>query len=174
MKRTSWTLLAGVGAASLVLAADPKMPSPQTLDSVPLGDVAGAQKLPQAAGTANPVANERDAVELGQRLYISMNCAGCHGYDAKGAMGPDLTDNYWRYGGTPVAIYNSISEGRPQGMPAWGQALPPIEIWRLTAYLESLGGSFPAKDYQQALQGDLAKGSSSAAQQSAAVHKGRR
>lgn len=156
------------------LAADPRLPSPDTLDTVPLGDVAGSERLPPAAGTPNPLNRDVQAIELGKRLYVAMNCADCHGYDAKGAMGPDLTDNYWRYGGTPAAIYNSIAHGRPQGMPAWGRALPPIEIWRLTAYIESLGGSFPASEYQQALEGDLARGSSSAASQSQAIHRGRR
>ena len=60
-----------------------------------------------------------------------MNCAACHGYDLKGGMGPDLTDTYWRYGGSPADIYKSIFEGRPQGMPAWGRALPPAMIWKV-------------------------------------------
>lgn len=70
-------------------------------------------------------------------------------------MGPNLTDTYWRYGGTPAQIYQSIAAGRPKGMPSWGKKLPAREIWQLTAYLQSLGGSFPAKDYQAAMQGDL-------------------
>jgi len=82
-----------------------------------------------------------------------MNCAGCHGYDAKGGMGPDLTDTEWRYGGTPIDIYKSIYEGRAQGMPAWGNALPTTPIWQLVAYIQSLGGTLPAApdgDAQQA------------------------
>ena len=73
-----------------------------------------------------------------------MKCAGCHGYDAKGGMGPDRTDTEWRYGGTPIDIYTSISEGRPQGMPAWGNTLPPNTIWLLVSYIQSLGGAFTA------------------------------
>jgi cytochrome c oxidase cbb3-type subunit 3 len=142
--------------------------------AIPLGDVAGEQQLPPAAGTENPLAHDARAIEMGKRLYIAMNCADCHGYDAKGAMGPDLTDNYWRYGGTPAAIYNSIVQGRPQGMPAWGSALPPIEVWRLTAYIQSLGGAFPGDKYQQAREGDLAKGKSSTGGQTQAIHRGRR
>ncbi len=58
-------------------------------------------------------------------------------------MGPALNARGWRYGGTPGEIFNSIHDGRPKGMPAWGQRLPPQEIWRLTAYIESLGGALP-------------------------------
>ncbi len=71
-------------------------------------------------------------------------------------MGPALNDKYWRYGGTPAQIYKSIYEGRPKGMPAWGTALPPNDIWQLVAYIESLGGSFPANEFQAAAQGDRA------------------
>jgi cytochrome c oxidase cbb3-type subunit III len=170
--RPVW-LLFGV-AALPVAAAESDLPPASTMASIPLGDVPGDQQLPNVAGTANPLAKEPRAIEMGKRLYIAMNCADCHGYDAKGAMGPNLTDNYWRYGGTPAAVYNSIAQGRPQGMPAWGTALPPIEIWRLTAYIESLGGTFPAEKYQQALEGDLAQGKSSAQGQAQAVQRGRR
>jgi cytochrome c oxidase cbb3-type subunit 3 len=123
--------------------------------SLPLGDVAGQSAATPAAETANPASSDPNAVTEGHKLFISMNCAGCHGYDAKGNMGPNLTDTYWRYGGTPAQIYQSIASGRPKGMPSWGKKLPAREIWQLTAYLQSLGGSFPAKDYQAAMQGDL-------------------
>jgi hypothetical protein len=69
-------------------------------------------------------------------------------------MGPDLTDKYWRYGGAPANIYKSIYDGRPKGMPAWGQAMPPQEIWKIVAYIQSLGGSVPAGEFQRSLQGD--------------------
>jgi cytochrome c oxidase cbb3-type subunit 3 len=70
-------------------------------------------------------------------------------------MGPDLTDTYWRYGGSPADIYKSIYEGRPQGMPAWGRALSPDVIWKLVAYIESKGGAFPGRLADVARQGDL-------------------
>ena len=92
----------------------------------------------------------------GHDLFVSMNCAGCHGYTAAGGMGPDITDKYWRYGGTPVLIFKSISEGRPQGMPAWSPALPADDIWKLVSYIEALGGTYAARDYYAALQGDRA------------------
>lgn len=104
---------------------------------------------------ANPLDGDANAIAEGHKLFLSMNCAGCHGYDAKGGMGPNLTDNYWRYGGTPHRIYQSILDGRPNGMPAWGVALPPKSVWELVSYLQSLGGSIPASLAQAAAEGDL-------------------
>ena len=124
------------------------------LARVPLGDLVEAPKGNIAADITNPVAGQPQAVEQGRQLFIQMNCADCHGFDAKGAMGPNLTGKYWRYGGTPAAIYKSIYEGRPQGMPAWGRVLPPESVWLIVAYIQSLGGTFPPKAYQASLQGD--------------------
>ncbi|MDQ2804813.1 MAG: cytochrome c [Pseudomonadota bacterium] len=39
-------------------------------------------------------------------------------------------------------------------MPAWGKALPPQAIWLIVAYIQSLGGTFPAAAYQPSIQGD--------------------
>ena len=130
------------------------LPPGGDLARVPLGDLVEAPEGSIASGITNPSAGQPQAVEQGGQLFSQMNCAGCHGFDAKGGMGPDLTNTYWRYGGTPAAIYKSIYEGRPQGMPAWGRALPPESIWLLVAYIQSLGGSSPAEAYKASLQGD--------------------
>ena len=122
--------------------------------AVPLGDVAGAAK--NTVAIANPYGDSPEAVRQGEQLFVKMNCAGCHGYGATGGMGPNLTDPYWRYGGTPAMIFKSIYEGRPQGMPAWNPALPPEEIWKLVAYVESLGGGYSDSQTQAAIQGDRA------------------
>jgi cytochrome c oxidase cbb3-type subunit 3 len=121
--------------------------------ALPLGDTAGAAGA-QLATVANPYAGNHEAIQQGHDLFVRMNCAGCHGYDAKGAMGPNLTDSYWRYGGVPAAVFKSIYEGRPQGMPAWNPALPPADIWKLVSYIESLGGMQPASAYLASVQGD--------------------
>ena len=124
----------------------------QKIAELPLGDVAGAAQ--NTADIPNPYAHDPQAVQDGHQLFIQMNCAGCHGYDAKGGMGPNLTDTYWRYGGVPVALFKSIYEGRPQGMPAWNPVLPPDVIWKLVAYIQSLGGTLDASQAQAWLQGD--------------------
>jgi mono/diheme cytochrome c family protein len=121
---------------------------------LPEGDLAGGFVSPRSAAIENPVAGDAAAIADGKRLFTQMNCAGCHGYDLGGSMGPNLADAYWRYGGSPAAIYQSIAAGHPQGMPAWSAALPPSEIWKIVAYIQSYGGATPAGAYQAALQGD--------------------
>jgi cytochrome c oxidase cbb3-type subunit III len=129
-------------------------PATNAITAAPLGQVAGATGNVKALSITNPFEGNPQAIEQGKQLYIKMNCAGCHAYNGKGNMGPDLTDTYWRYGGLPVEIYKSIEEGRPQGMPSWGAALPPEDIWKLVAYIESFGGSVSPKDWEHARQGD--------------------
>ena len=129
-------------------------PSVESIAAVPLGDLAGAAESTLGASIPNPYHDNPEAAQQGHELFVRMNCAGCHGYGATGGMGPNLTDTYWRYGGTPVAVFKSIYEGRPQGMPAWDRSLPPEEIWKLVAYIESLGGTYSAAQYQASVQGD--------------------
>lgn len=119
------------------------LPSEGEISALPMGHIAGfTDSAALARSIPNPYEGNAQAVAAGKSLYIKMNCAGCHAYNAKGNMGPDLTDTYWRYGGLPAQIYASIHEGRAQGMPAWGAALPPQEIWKLVAYIQSLGGTY--------------------------------
>jgi cytochrome c oxidase cbb3-type subunit III len=93
-----------------------------------------AQVMPD---TPNPMADNPTAVDAGHALFGKMNCAGCHGYDLTGGMGPDLTDASWQYGGKPGEIFHTIAEGAPRGMPAWKDKLTPDEIWQLVAYIQS-------------------------------------
>lgn len=121
---------------------------------VPLGPPPGraAETLPE--DMQNPLHGQPSAVTEGKQLFVQMNCAGCHGYGATGGMGPNLTNGSWRFGGTPVDIFKSIFEGRPEGMPAWGAALPAQEIWKIVAYIQSLGGTVPPGRYYQSMAGD--------------------
>lgn len=98
---------------------------------------------PPAERVSNTEAHDAKAAEEGATLFTSMNCDGCHGGGAVGAVGPSLTDGRWRYGGADADIYRSIAEGRPKGMPSFGGALQPAMIWRLVAYIKSLP---PPKD----------------------------
>lgn len=124
--------------------------------SIALGDIAGGAVPGNAIDMPNPYGDAPAAIADGKRLFTAMNCAGCHGYTGAGGMGPPLNDHYWRYGGAPAQIYKSLYEGRPKGMPAWGRALPADQLWKLTAFVSSLGGGVPPKDAVAALRGDPA------------------
>jgi cytochrome c oxidase cbb3-type subunit 3 len=107
------------------------------------------------ARMGNPRGQSPEARAAGRTLYLQLNCAGCHCYHGEGNMGPQLSDKYWLFGGTPAEIYQSVSLGRPKGMPAWGHALPPQSRWELVAYLDSLGGVIPPGMADAARQGDF-------------------
>jgi cytochrome c oxidase cbb3-type subunit 3 len=89
----------------------------------------------------NPYTGDRSAIANGQMLFNAMNCSGCHSGYAGGGMGPSLRDGTWIYGSSDAQIYSTIVEGRPNGMPAWGAKLPEEQIWKIIAYLRTLGTS---------------------------------
>ena len=80
----------------------------------------------------------------GKRLYSAFNCAGCHGLNGGGAIGPPLMDDKWIYGAQADQIYATISQGRPNGMPSFGGHLPNQQIWQLVAYVQSMSGQTKA------------------------------
>jgi cytochrome c oxidase cbb3-type subunit 3 len=82
-----------------------------------------------------------DAVNTGKRLFAQYNCSGCHS-NGGGGMGPSLMDDEWIYGGRLEQIHQTLVEGRPNGMPAWGQKVPDEQLWQIAAYVRSL--SLPA------------------------------
>lgn len=79
------------------------------------------------------------AIRSGQRLYNQMNCVGCH-FHGGGGIGPALMDDRWIYGSDPAQIFNTIVEGRPNGMPSFKGKLGNQEVWQLVAYVRSLSG----------------------------------
>jgi len=107
----------------------------------PEGPAAGYRVSQVQTQIRNPYGSSDAAVEEGRFLYVRMNCAYCHAFDGTGGMGPDLTDNQWRYGSSDVDLFNTIYRGRAKGMPAWGPVLTEDQIWKLVAYVRSLGGA---------------------------------
>ena len=89
----------------------------------------------------NPYTGDHGAIASGRMLFTAMNCSGCHSGYAGGGMGPSLRDTLWIYGNSDVQVFSSISEGRPAGMPAWGAKLPQDQIWKIIAYIRTLGTS---------------------------------
>ena len=71
-------------------------------------------------------------------------CAACHRPDGGGSVGPNLTDDRWLHGGTPLQIYNTIHEGVPEkGMLRWADSLKDLEIAKLAAFVTTLQGTNP-------------------------------
>ena len=98
----------------------------------------------QLAATAlkNPYEGNAYAISQGQQLFEQYNCSGCH-FHGGGGIGPPLMDDEWIYGSSPANIYESISEGRPNGMPSWGGHIPDYQIWQLVTYVRSMANLEP-------------------------------
>jgi cytochrome c oxidase cbb3-type subunit III len=78
------------------------------------------------------------------RARFARTCAACHGENAQGLIGPNLTDDRWIHGGSVEQIFQTIAKGWPaKGMPPWGRALKPEELAALVSYVRSLQGSNP-------------------------------
>jgi cytochrome c oxidase cbb3-type subunit III len=105
----------------------------------PAGSTILAAGLPEQPST--PAAYEETAYDIsqGQQLFIWFNCNGCHARGG-GGMGVALMDGQWRYGSAPEAVFSSMVEGRPNGMPAYRGKISTRQVWQLVAYVRSLSG----------------------------------
>ena len=81
--------------------------------------------------------NNAAAVTDGKRLFGQYNCSGCHS-NGGGGMGPSLMDDEWIYGSRLEQIHQTLVEGRPNGMPAWGGKIPDDQLWDLATYVRSM------------------------------------
>lgn len=86
-----------------------------------------------------------DAAELdkGKQVFTT-NCIPCHGPDAGGTVGPNLTDKYWIHGGGIKNVFTTIKNGVPvKGMIAWQTMLTPKQMQEVASYVLSLQGTNP-------------------------------
>ena len=96
----------------------------------PLSIAFGAEEL------KNPFDGDIAAAAEGRKLFVKTGCYACHGHEAEGAVGPDLTDDEWIYQPTDAMIFNTINRGRPGTVMApFGDQLKPEEIWKIVEYL---------------------------------------
>ncbi|HEX7977893.1 MAG TPA: c-type cytochrome [Gemmatimonadaceae bacterium] len=98
----------------------------------------GGMRIPRGMVLRNPYEGNAAVAATGAKLFVAYNCVDCHGADGSGAMGPSLADGRWHFGGTAPEVYESIYQGRPEGMPAWGSLLSPSQIWTLVTYVRTL------------------------------------
>lgn len=80
--------------------------------------------------------NEKYCV-LGKKVFAE-RCVSCHGVDARGLIGPDLTRKDFTYGKTEAALIKTIAKGRPGGMPAFADNLSRDQIKCLAQFILSL------------------------------------
>jgi cytochrome c oxidase cbb3-type subunit III len=73
-------------------------------------------------------------------VVFKENCKVCHGNKAEGLNGPNLTDDYWLYGGDIKTVFKSIKYGRGEEaeMPSHEEKLNPVEIQQVASYILSL------------------------------------
>lgn len=96
--------------------------------------------VPNAELTVDaPYQENAYSVSEGKRLFTFYNCSGCHA-NGGGGMGVPLIDDFWIYGSEPENVFDTIVEGRPNGMPAWGSKVPRYQIWQLVSYVRSMSG----------------------------------
>jgi cytochrome c oxidase cbb3-type subunit III len=93
-----------------------------------------------ASGQDSPFRENAYGIGEGKRLYAAYNCVGCHA-NGGGGMGPALMDDRWIYGYEAANIYQTIVEGRPNGMPAFRNKIPDQQVWMLVAYVQSMSGN---------------------------------
>jgi len=71
----------------------------------------------------------------GRHLFL-MNCAPCHGDDARGDEGPDLHDLHR----SDARIHEVITAGIKGEMPSFGKKLGDPDVRQLITYLRTLHG----------------------------------
>ena len=93
----------------------------------------------QAAAQAIPQGATKEMVAKGNEIYHKQGlCYACHGQDAKGLVGPNLTDDYWMYGDSREAMRDGIANGHHGVMPAHRALLGETRARLAAAYVWSL------------------------------------
>lgn len=85
---------------------------------------------------ASPAEDTQDA-EAGREIFED-NCAACHGENGKGNVdlgAPNLTDDFWIYGGDRQSIFTTVWNGRQGQMPAWEGRLNEVDRKILTLFV---------------------------------------
>jgi mono/diheme cytochrome c family protein len=105
-----------------------------------------AQGNPDAAKIQNPVASSPASIAAGKQAFVRY-CANCHGLNAEGGPGndltppaPDLTGKTFKHGSTDGEIFNTIKNGvAPDfNMGAFGDQLKDEDVWNVVNYVRSL------------------------------------
>lgn len=84
--------------------------------------------------------SKRDFLAVGASIFRA-NCIACHGAMGEGAIGPNMTDDYYKNIKELTDVCKVISGGAAAGaMPAWSGRLSQNEVVLVGAYVASLRG----------------------------------
>jgi cytochrome c oxidase cbb3-type subunit 3 len=84
------------------------------------------------------------AISAGQSIFQA-NCVACHAQDGGGGIGSNLTDEYWKHGGSINDIFKVIKYGfLERQMPEWQSQLSPEQIQQVSSFILTLQGTTPA------------------------------
>ncbi|NTW51153.1 MAG: c-type cytochrome [Chlorobiaceae bacterium] len=97
---------------------------------------AGDKLAKSAVSNPGKYIGDSKAIAEGKAEFAT-SCAACHMADASGGIGPNLKGTL-KYGSTPDNIQESISKGRPNGMPPFDQQLGKERTSKIVAFLASL------------------------------------
>ena len=87
----------------------------------------------------NPLASDPKAAETARPMFRIL-CAPCHGLTAEGGKGPDLTLGTYNAGDKDRDLFRVIARGvSGSEMQAYAGRLDDSAIWRLVAYIRSVG-----------------------------------
>ncbi len=86
----------------------------------------------------NPYVGDANAIAAGQKLY-GKQCASCHLKDGTGRIGPNLTDDQWKYERTDTEVgrFEIIYGGGGGAMQAFGRRLDQDEILKVMAFIDT-------------------------------------
>jgi cytochrome c oxidase cbb3-type subunit 3 len=97
---------------------------------------AGVMNLANYVLSLSGAPHDATKAAAGQALFTV--CSACHGADGKGNMAigaPNLTDQFWLYGGDPASIERTIRDGHGGVMPDWRARLSDSEIRVIAAWV---------------------------------------
>jgi putative heme-binding domain-containing protein len=90
-----------------------------------------------APAEKNPLDANKEAIQAGMGQF-RVRCADCHGMDATGVRGPDITQ-VWASGRSDGGLFLTLRNGVANTeMPSVGVRTPDHEIWQILAYLRTL------------------------------------
>jgi putative heme-binding domain-containing protein len=99
----------------------------------------------------NPRDGDPAAIQAGAALFRE-RCADCHGADAKGVRGPDLTQ-LWTAEGSDERAFRTIRSGVPGSIMPSSPA-PDDEVWAIVAYLRNISTARPEESSGNVANGE--------------------